>query len=705
MEFPYGAVYFRKTNPPRQDWARDYRTAAEDGMTHFRHWFMWAGVEYQRGVFDWQDYDEQMDLAAEHGLKTIIAEHIMVAPEWAFLELPDARLESADGRRQDSRMQVSATIGGSPGLCLDHPAAREHAGRFLTELVTRYRDHPAMAGYDVWNECNVPESFCHCPATAAEFRTWLKARYATLAHLRQAWGRYYGDWSEIQTPREPGPYGDSLDWLAYRTHRAHEHLRWRVDLIRALDDRHPITAHGVAGTLGFGVSKSTDDWLASAEVDSYGFTFVASRRGDPAWKQPLAVEVVRSASRGKRFWHAEAQGGPLWLQPQVLGRPLDDGRVTTPQDIRFWNLVSFAGGARGLFFPRWRPLLDGPLFGAFGPYGMNGGRTPRSEQAARLAHWATDPANHDLWEATPVTDGITLLYLPQSQAWGYLLRGSHKPYEHAISGAWRALFDAGFHANIARLEDLPTSDVVYLPYPLLLPARAGHALREWVAAGGTLISEGAPSWFDDTGRAYPLQPGGGLQEVFGATEADILFTPDALEDLTFRAGNAVAHGGEVRQTFTPTTGSATGWYDDGSVAAVDHEFGAGRTRLIGTMPGTGYSTHSGRGTLQFFRESMAWAGVQPRVRVSAPTVFARLHRSKTNAFLWLLNPSTQDVQTDVALNGPEQLPDSPQVRWGAKDSTIRLTAKTARVLVKARDAVVLHLLAGPISRSHPDTEA
>ena len=28
QSFTYGAVYFRKSNPPRADWARDYATAA-----------------------------------------------------------------------------------------------------------------------------------------------------------------------------------------------------------------------------------------------------------------------------------------------------------------------------------------------------------------------------------------------------------------------------------------------------------------------------------------------------------------------------------------------------------------------------------------------------------------------------------------------------------------------------------------------------
>ena len=42
---PYGAVYFRKSNPPREDWARDYRVAAEDGINTFRHWFLWSAID------------------------------------------------------------------------------------------------------------------------------------------------------------------------------------------------------------------------------------------------------------------------------------------------------------------------------------------------------------------------------------------------------------------------------------------------------------------------------------------------------------------------------------------------------------------------------------------------------------------------------------------------------------------------------------
>jgi len=52
-----------KSNPPREDWTRDYATAAEDGMNVFRHWFLWAAIEVAPGV-----YDSRMSMAREeHG--------------------------------------------------------------------------------------------------------------------------------------------------------------------------------------------------------------------------------------------------------------------------------------------------------------------------------------------------------------------------------------------------------------------------------------------------------------------------------------------------------------------------------------------------------------------------------------------------------------------------------------------------------------
>ncbi len=48
-KIPSGAVYFRKSGPPSEDWPRDYKQAAADGMNAFRHWFPWSSIEISPG--------------------------------------------------------------------------------------------------------------------------------------------------------------------------------------------------------------------------------------------------------------------------------------------------------------------------------------------------------------------------------------------------------------------------------------------------------------------------------------------------------------------------------------------------------------------------------------------------------------------------------------------------------------------------------
>jgi beta-galactosidase len=100
------------------------------------------------------------------------------------------------------------------------------------------------------------------------------------------------------------------------------------------------------------------------------------------------------------------------MQPQVIGRPREDGRIQDENDVRLWNLVSGSGGATGILYPRWRPQLDGPLFGAFGAYAMDGSVTPRAEMAGKFARWAN--AYLDIWASHPVQGDIGLVFIPES---------------------------------------------------------------------------------------------------------------------------------------------------------------------------------------------------------------------------------------------------------------------------------------------------
>src|SRR4051794_29581291 len=98
--FPYGAVYFRKSNPPEADWDKDHKTASEAGMNMFRHWVMWSAVEVAPGRYDWRDYDRMMDLEGQNGIKAVLAEQITAAPERGVAVFSKPQLHAQVGHRR-----------------------------------------------------------------------------------------------------------------------------------------------------------------------------------------------------------------------------------------------------------------------------------------------------------------------------------------------------------------------------------------------------------------------------------------------------------------------------------------------------------------------------------------------------------------------------------------------------------------------------
>ncbi|HUZ16969.1 MAG TPA: beta-galactosidase [Spirochaetia bacterium] len=696
MQVPYGAVYFRKSNPPKKDWERDYRTASEDGVNIFRHWFMWGAIEVAPGVFDWEDFDRQLDLAEKHGIKTIIAEIIHSIPEWVYRRYPHLVYERADGSRARSLMGHSSATGGfGAGLCLDSEEARSLAGNFLSELARRYRSHPALLGYDVWNECNYPHDVCYCENTQKKFRRWLAEKYGNVAELNRAWQRYsYTEWDDVMAPAEMAIYPECIDWLDFRKDTFHEQMQWRIDTLREVDGKALMSAHGIAASISNMALGGSDDWLAASKVELYGFTWVASRKGAEPWKQWHAVDLVRSASRGKPFWHAEAQGGPLWLQPQVVGRPRNDGRVTEAEDLRIWNLTSFAGGARGILFPRWRSLLDGPLFGAFGPYGMDGSRTEQSAMAGRIAVWANEAGQRKLFEAHPIRGDIGILVVPESQTGSYLLaqNGAWDLYAPMMWGAYRAFFDRNIQADWVHINDMDGYRTLYFPYPIMLSEGHARRLMEWVEAGGALVCEGCPAYFGAGGHVGEVQPNFGLDALFGAVQSDVEFMPDILKELSFHFDGDRVQGGTYLQTYRPTTGTARGFLSDGSVVAVEHSYGTGKTLLVGTFPSEAYYRTQDGATGRFFAGVLAWAGIEQAVVSSLPDVTARLSEGDDGLYLWALNSSRGETEVELAFASRFSFKPGALLWEGgtaAEAGARRLTLK-----IRGRDAVIMALSPG-----------
>ena len=685
--FPYGGVYFRKSNPPKEDWESDHKTAAELGVNTFRHWFMWSVVEVAPGEFDWEDYDRQMDLAAKHGIKVIIGEISNGAPEWMYDQYPYARRVDKDNSVHSPSMGASS-VTSAAHMCLDNEEVLRGAEKFQTELIERYRDHPAMLGYDLWNEMHYSE--CYCEATQEKFREWLKKKYGTLEALGKAWHRYsIGSWDNLHPSHQFfGGYPDAMDWIEFGSDNKYRLLHRRAELFKSLDKKNLITGHSafVARAASY-TGPTYNDWRDAEEFDIFGFTYVSSRNGNEPWMLFTSVDFVRAASRGKPFWHAEAEAGSLWMQPQVTGRSREDGRISDAEDVRIWNLISMAGGATGILYPRWRPLLDGPLWGAFGPMEMDGSVGPKAEMAGKVAKWAN--ANPELWQSHPVKGDIGIVWVPEAPVFNYVKFGNAQHFAESARGAYQGFFDSNIQADYVHIDHIDEYPVVYLPYPVMLKQETAGKLIEYVEKGGRLICEGLPGYFGDRGHVGEVQPNLGLDRLFGAREKYVEFTPDLLENLTLQVRGSKIDGQYFLQEYLAEGGSVVGTFDNGSAAAVENEFGKGKTLLIGTFPGAGYYRHHSDETRKFFAGLLEWGNVAQRVSSSDPEVKARLHEGPGGKYLWVVNPTRTSREVTIRLTASDAGLGAGKDLWNGKTAT--LNGNAVKVTVGDRDVAVIPL--------------
>ncbi len=695
-QVPFGAVYFRKSNPPREDWERDYRIAAEDGLNVFRHWFMWSAIERKPDEYDFEDYDRQLDLAAENGIKTVIAELTHTVPDWAIRKFAHARQIKADGTPLASIMGVSAATGGfahngggAGALTLNCPDVREQVRKFLTTLATRYKDHPGLWGYDVWNECNYSPLVDYSDWTKAKYREWVKAKYGDLDTLAKAWYRYsYAEWDDIEPPVMTAPYPENLDWLAFKRDDYYAQMQFKIDTIRAVDPDCMIAAHGVGGAISNMAAGGSDDWLAASKVETFGLTWVPGRRGFKPWQNFFGPDQTRAAARGKPFWHAERPGGPLWMQPQVVGRDKEDARVMEPEDIRLLTMTSFSAGARGVLNLRYRPLLDGPLFGAFGSYGMDGSRTPRSDMAAELAKWSNAPENKPVFDAKPLKGDIGILIVPETQQWAYLLNyeGKYDTYTAAMWGAYRGFFDNGIQADWVHVDDIDQYDALYFPYPIMLTSAQAKIIADWVAKGGTLISEACPGYFGDRGKVGTVQPNNGLDAVFGVREDEVEFMPDIGDRIRFALGGLDLQGGGYLQSYTLTGATLRGKFTDGRLAVAENKHGAGKTLIVGTHPSVAYYRTQGAAERHYFADCFAFTGKTQHTRADNAHVQVRVHEGDEHTFVWILNP-TREVATGTIQFGSGMGRSVVGLAWANDGAGF----DGSRFTVPPRDALVAEL--------------
>jgi beta-galactosidase len=205
--------------------------------------------------------------------------------------------------------------------------------------------------------------------------------------------------------------------------------------------------------------------------------------------------------------------------------------------------------------------------------------------------------------------------------------------------------------------------------------------------GGKLVSEGVPGYFGDTATVGTTQPNLGLDELFGARESHVQFTPDLLDKLELTVKDRTIGGRFFLQEYKLAGGEAAGHYANGRIAAVEHMSGGGRTLLIGTFPGGSYYLNHLATTREFFAGLPGWAGIRQQVQSSDSEVKARLHTGAGGTYIWVVNPTRMARAVKITL--PSTFQRATELWQQSSNPTV--IGNTLTATIEGRNAAVVRL--------------
>jgi beta-galactosidase GanA len=686
------------------------KIAQEYKFNIIRIYSPWVYHNPEPARFDFEELEEVMHYCDEFGLRVLMGVITEDAPYWLEAVHPETRYVDARGQIQRLDGSGNNVTGGWPGLCLDWAPVREAAGKFIREMAKVVGAHPSMYAYDCWNEPHIEPAwghhfsettdtllYCYCSRTIAEFQRWLEHRYGTLDHLNEAWVRRYPNWTMVSPPRLRGTYADWLDWRRFIIERSTGEMQFRAENVRAADSSHIIESHGPHHPpIESMAILGTNAWRLAEVVDTWGLSLFPRLFDVPAYEGAAKLEITRSNAGGKDFWMTELQGGHgsdglLWRGPKMRA-----------QDIRFWNWLAVACGARGILYWTYHTEATGTEATGFGLVARDGSPTERVLEAAeddRLiqAHW-------DIIQSFKPKPEVAILFDQDNALLTFAMGSEESASTDSFRGYYKALWNCDLPADFiepASLGKVPYK-IIIAPWHLMGKKETCESLRRFVETGGILILETSFGLFDEHCFHNPVVPPHGLAEAFGFREKESYFMrapaerhpPVVVEDLPaseriyfqplIEFSQPVAVAVKAHTFLTPieiSSATPIARYKDITVAAM-RKLGQGQVYYFGTNLGASIEDGDKNG-IELLRAIVRQA-VQPMV--TSEKVRPRLIEGGSRSLLAVFNDTTHDQAASIIL--PQKY---VRVTDIYEQRELPVDQHTVRVTVPYQNAVVLRL--------------
>lgn len=441
--------------------------------------FAWHLMEKTEGNFDFMFFDRVIEKARERGLKVIMGTPTATIPAWLAKKYPDILSEFENGQKR--------AFGGRHVYCFNSERMYEYSERIIRQMVSHYKDEPAVAAWQIDNEIGHEDSdICYCANCHRAFQKYLYKRFdGNIERLNETygtvfWSQEYNDFDEIPLPTATITTHNPalrLDWERFRSESIVKFINFQADLIRELTPD-AVVMHDFPGG---GLGKHVDYSAVAKTLD------VAAYNNYPVWggqKEPLApneiafgLDYIRGLKQ-KNFWITEA----------IMGAQGHDvtGFAPRPNQAKLWSWQSMARGCESLMYFRYRGALKGAEQFCYGILDADNVKRRKFFEVQDFFH---EVKKYKDALKTPVESKVAILYDYDSLAAFRIQRQSILlDCEREMKKYHRIFYNANVPVDVVPAGcDLSGYRVVLIPQMIITKAEIQKQLEEFAAGGGTVV--------------------------------------------------------------------------------------------------------------------------------------------------------------------------------------------------------------------------
>lgn len=588
QEMTMGACYYPE-HWDKKLWPEDLDRMLQAGITVIRiAEFAWSKVEPEEGKFTFDFFDEFLNLCSEKNMKVIFGTPTATPPAWLTEKYPEVLNARKDG--------VLYRHGARRHYNYNSPVYQKFSKEITEKFAEHYAKRSCIIGWQLDNEINCEMNVFYSESDHRAFRVYLKEKYQTLDALNDAWGtvfwnQTYTDWEEIHVPRRT--YSDStnphevLDYLRFISVSARGFAKDQSDILRKYmkpDDF--ITTNGMFGHLDN--HKMTEESLDFYMYDSYpNFAYCLDAYkdkndlNDRKWSRNLAE--VRSIS--PIFGIMEQQSGANGWNTRM------EAPTPRPGQLTLWTMQSIAHGADYVSYFRWRTCTFGTEIYWHGILDYSS-RENRRIREVREVHKKLQSMKEIAGAHYEAQVGILKdydnIFDAEVDVWhGRVDSASAKAF-FAAGQKTHTPMDFVYLTDCQTLENLKKYKVLIYPHAAIMTEERAALLKEYVAAGGTLVIGCRSGYKNISGKCVMEKLPGLLSELTGTDIPEYSFiAPDAETvtvdwDGTEFEANVFTDLLEAAGGHAQVKGIYTSDYYAGSGALVENTCGAGKAYYYGS---------------------------------------------------------------------------------------------------------------------------